>query len=100
LRFLNHRQAHPRSKKGARIRRAYRLDSPALGAHLVDHDADGIASADPRAMIAWERCIRETERAAWSTIRRRLAGSSSLDKQPPAINRSVRNWVGEVIEDR
>jgi integrase/recombinase XerD len=37
-----------------------------------------LRQADHKAVIAWERYIRETERAAASTIRRRLAALSSL----------------------
>jgi integrase/recombinase XerD len=37
-----------------------------------------LRQADHKGVIAWERFMRETERAAASTIRRRLAALSSL----------------------
>ena len=39
---------------------------------------DELHEADHKAVIAWERYMREVERAALSTIRRRLAALSSL----------------------
>jgi site-specific recombinase XerD len=62
-----------------------------------------LRQVDHRAVIAWERIVREEEGAAASTVRRRLAALSSLfkhlvrhgsagrnpvvDVQPPSINR-------------
>jgi hypothetical protein len=37
-----------------------------------------LCQTDHKAVIAWERYMRETEHAASSTIRRRLAALSSL----------------------
>jgi site-specific recombinase XerC len=47
-------------------------------------------------VIAWERFMRETERAAASTIRRRLAALSSLYKYLIRHGHAPRNPVGEV----
>jgi integrase/recombinase XerD len=47
-------------------------------------------------VIAWERYMRETEHAAASTIRRRLAALSSLYKHLVRHDHAVRNPVGEV----
>jgi site-specific recombinase XerD len=41
---------------------------------------DELRQADHKAVIAWERFMREVEHAAASTIRRRLAALSSLYK--------------------
>ena len=42
--------------------------------------AEELRQADHKAVIAWERYMRESEHAASSTIRRRLAALSSLYK--------------------
>jgi integrase/recombinase XerD len=47
-------------------------------------------------VIAWERHMRETEHAAASTIRRRLAALSSLYKHLVRHDHAARNPVGEV----
>jgi site-specific recombinase XerD len=47
-------------------------------------------------VIAWERYMRETEHAAASTIRRRLAALSSLYKHLVRHDHAARNPVGEV----
>jgi integrase/recombinase XerD len=52
--------------------------------------------ADHKAVIAWERFMRETESAAPSTIRRRLAALSSLYKHLVRHSHAARNPVGEV----
>ena len=84
-----------------------------------------LRQADHKAVIAWERYMRETEHAAASTIRRRLAALSSLYKHlvrhdhaarnlkhngkrqderrgmdPDAIDRVVRKYAGELGLDR
>ncbi len=84
------------SQKSARTRRAYRQDV----AHFMR--ALGIASpkilrqVDHRAVIAWERIMREQEGAAPSTIRRRMAALSSLFKHLVRHGAAVRNPVVDV----
>jgi integrase/recombinase XerD len=41
-----------------------------------------LRQADHKAVITWERYMREVEHAAGSTICRRLAALSSLHKRP------------------
>ena len=65
-------------EKSARTRRAYRLDVQHLMRTLSITTRAELRQADHKGVIAWERFMRETERAAASTIRRRLAGLSSL----------------------
>jgi site-specific recombinase XerD len=55
-----------------------------------------LRQADHKAVIAWERFMRETEHAASSTIRRRLAALSSLYKHLVRHDHAARNPVGEV----
>ena len=55
-----------------------------------------LRQADHKAVIAWERYMRETEHAAASTIRRRLAALSSLYKHLVRHGHAARNPVGEV----
>jgi hypothetical protein len=55
-----------------------------------------LRQADHKGVIAWERFMRETERAAASTIRRRLAALSSLYKYLIRHGHAPRNPVGEV----
>src|SRR5579864_9831623 len=57
---------------------------------------DELRQADHRAVIAWERYMRETEHAAASTIRRRLAALSSLYKHLVRHGHAARNPVTEV----
>ena len=67
-----------RKQKSARTRRAYRLDVQHFMTTLGITTPEELRQADHRAVIAWVRIMRETERAAASTIRRRLAALSSL----------------------
>ncbi|MBV9826970.1 MAG: site-specific integrase [Alphaproteobacteria bacterium] len=60
-------------QKSARTRRAYRLDVQHFMRTLGIAALDELRQADHRAVIAWERFMREVEHAAASTIRRRLA---------------------------
>lgn len=55
-----------------------------------------LRQVDHRAVIAWERFMRETEGAQASTIRRRLAALSSLFKHLVAHNHAARNPVADV----
>jgi integrase/recombinase XerD len=82
-------------QKSARTRRAYRLDVQHFMRTLAITTAE-LRQADHKAVIAWERYMRETERAASSTIRRRLAALSSLYKHLVRHDHATRNPVGEV----
>lgn len=67
-------------QKSARTRRAYRLDVQHFMRTLGITMPAELRQADHKAVIAWERFMREIEHAAASTIRRRLAALSSLYK--------------------
>jgi integrase/recombinase XerD len=67
-------------QKSARTRRAYRLDVRHFMAILGIATSDELRQVDHRAVIAWERFMREVERVAPSTIRRPLSALSSLFK--------------------
>jgi integrase/recombinase XerD len=83
-------------QKSARTRRAYRLDVQHFMRTLAITTPAELRQADHKAVIAWERYMRETERAAASTIRRRLAALSSLYKHLVRHGHAARNPVGEV----
>src|SRR5712691_1174588 len=67
-------------QKSARTRRAYRQDVQHFMRTLGITSPKELRQADHKAVIAWERFMRESEQAASSTIRRRLAALSSLYK--------------------
>jgi site-specific recombinase XerC len=79
-------------QKSAGTRRAYRLDVQLLG---ITTPAE-LRQADHKAVIAWERYMGETECAAASTIRWRLAALSSHYKHLVRHGHAARNPVGEV----
>ncbi len=83
-------------QKSARTRRAYRLDVQHFMRTLAITAPEELRQADHKAVIAWERHMRETEHAASSTIRRRLAALSSLYKHLVRHGHAARNPVGEV----
>jgi len=83
-------------QKSARTRRAYRLDVQHFMRTLGITTPAELRQADHKAVIAWERFMRETEHAAGSTIRRRLAALSSLYKHLVRHGYAARNPVGEV----
>ena len=83
-------------QKSGRTRRAYRLDVQHFMKTLGITAPVELRQADHKAVIAWERYMRETERAASSTIRRRLAALSSLYKHLVRHDHAARNPVGEV----
>src|SRR6266566_3906531 len=83
-------------QKSARTRRAYRLDVQHFMRALAITSPEELRQADHKAVIAWERYMRETEHAASSTIRRRLATLSSLYKHLVRHDHAARNPVGEV----
>ena len=83
-------------QKSARTRRAYRLDVQHFMKTLGISSPEELRQADHKAVIAWERYMRDVERAASSTIRRRLAALSSLYKHLVRHDHAPRNPVGEV----
>src|SRR5271170_6539270 len=83
-------------QKSARTRRAYRLDVQHFMRTLGITSPEELRQADHKAVIAWERFMREVEHAASSTIRRRLAALSSLYKHLVRHDHAPRNPVGEV----
>ena len=85
------------SQKSARTRRAYRLDVRHFMATLDITTTDALRQVDHRAVIAWERAMREAEHCAPSTIRRRLAALSSLFKHLVRHGTAARNPVADVL---
>jgi integrase/recombinase XerD len=83
-------------QKSPRTRRAYRQDVQHFMRTLAITAPEELRQADHKAVIAWERYMRETEHAASSTIRRRLAALSSLYKHLVRHGHAARNPVGEV----
>jgi len=83
-------------QKSLRTRRAYRLDVRHFMATLGITSSDALRQVDHRAVIAWERSMRETEHAAPTTIRRRLSALSSLFKHLVRHGQTVRNPVREI----
>ncbi len=83
------------SQKSARTRRAYRLDVAHFMRTLGISTPDQLRQVDHRAVIAWERLMREGG-AAPSTVRRRLAALSSLFKHLVRHGAAPRNPVVDV----
>ena len=83
-------------QKSKRTRRAYKLDVQNFMRTLNIHSYDELRQVDHRAVIAWERIMREIDKAAPSTIRRRLAALSSLFKHLVRHDHAEKNPVGEV----
>src|SRR5262245_2136451 len=91
------------SRKSARTRRAYRNDVSHFMRTLNIRTPDELRRVDHRAVMAWERLMREEQGSEASTVRRRLAALSSLfahlvkfgtvemnpvrDVERPAVNR-------------
>jgi integrase/recombinase XerD len=67
-------------QKSKRTRRAYKQDVQHFMRTLTIRSYEELRKVDHRAVIAWERIMREMEEAAPSTVRRRLAALSSLFK--------------------
>lgn len=67
-------------QKSPRTRRAYKADIQDFIRMIGIKDREQLRQVDHRAVIAWERFLRETKKEAPSTIRRRLAALSSLFK--------------------
>jgi integrase/recombinase XerD len=83
-------------QKSARTRRAYRLDVRHFMATLGITSSDKLRQIDHRAVIAWERAMREAENAAPSIIRRRLSALSSLFKHLVRHDHTAKNPVTEI----
>ena len=83
-------------QKSKRTRRAYKLDVQHFMRTLNIHSYDELRQVDHRAVIAWERIMREIDEAAPSTVRRRLAALSSLFKHLVRHDHAENNPVAEV----
>ena len=83
-------------QKSKRTRRAYKLDVQHFMRTLNIHSYDELRQVDHRAVIAWERIMREIDGAAPSTVRRRLAALSSLFKHLVRHDHAEKNPVSEV----
>jgi len=91
------------SRKSARTRRAYRTDVAHFMRTFGISTPEELRTVDHRAVMAWERLMREEEGKEATTVRRRLAALSSLfahlvkfgvveqnpvrDVERPAVNR-------------
>ena len=84
------------NQKSARTRRAYKLDVGHFMKTLGITTPDMLRQVDHRAVIAWERIMREQEGAAASTVRRRLSALSSLFKHLVRHDAASRNPVVDV----
>ena len=83
------------SQKSARTRRAYKLDVAHFMRTLGITTPDMLRQVDHRAVIAWERIMREEQGAAASTVRR-LSALSSLFKHLVRHGAAHRNPVADV----
>jgi integrase/recombinase XerD len=83
-------------QKSPRTRRAYRQDVHHFMRTLKIQTLDELHSVDHRAVIFWERHMRESEGAQASTVRRRLAALSSLFKHLVQHDHAERNPVADV----
>jgi integrase/recombinase XerD len=83
-------------QKSARTRRAYKLDVAHFMKTLGFTTPDQLRQVDHRAVIAWERIMREEQGAAASTVRWRLAALSSLFKRLVRHGAATRNPVVDV----
>ena len=84
------------SQKSIRTRRAYKQDVAHFMRTLGLANPEHLRQVDYRAVIAWERIMREGEGAAPSTVRRRLAALSSLFKHLVRHGATTRNPVVDV----
>jgi integrase/recombinase XerD len=83
-------------QKSKRTRRAYKQDVQHFMRTLQIRSYEELRQVDHRAVIAWERIMRDTEKAAASTIRRRLSALSSLFKHLTRHGHLEKNHVAEV----
>ena len=83
-------------QKSKRTRRAYKQDVRHFMRTLTIRSYQELRKVDHRAVIAWERIMRENDGAAASTVRRRLAALSSLFKHLVRYGYAEKNPVAEV----
>jgi len=83
-------------QKSKRTRRAYKQDVRHFMRTLRIRSYEELRQVDHRAVIAWERIMREIDKAAPSTVRRRLAALSSLMKHLTRHGHLAKNHVAEV----
>src|ERR1022692_1801199 len=83
-------------QKSKRTRRAYKQDVRHFMRTLQIRSYEELRQVDHRAVIAWERIMREIDKAAPSPIRRRLAALSSLMKHLTRHGHLTKNHVAEV----
>ncbi len=83
-------------QKSPRTRRAYKADVQHFMRFCGIAAPEELRQVDHRAVIAWERFLRETEGAEASTVRRRLAALSSLFKHLVEHGQADRNPVTPV----
>jgi integrase/recombinase XerD len=83
-------------QKSKRTRRAYKQDVRHFMRTLTIRSYEELRQVDHRAVIAWERIMREIDEAAASTVRRRLAALSSLFKHLVRYGYAEKNPVAEV----
>ena len=83
-------------QKSKRTRRAYKQDVRHFMRTLTIRSYEELRKVDHRAVIAWERIMRENHGAAASTVRRRLAALSSLFKHLVRYSYAEKNPVSEV----
>jgi integrase/recombinase XerD len=83
-------------QKSKRTRRAYKQDVRHFMRTLTIRSYEELRKVDHRAVIAWERIMREIEEAAPSTARRRLSALSSLFKHLKRRHHVEFNPVAEV----
>jgi site-specific recombinase XerD len=84
------------SQKSARTRRAYKQDVVHFARTNGITSRGQVRQVDHRAVIAWERIMREQDGAAASTVRRRMAALSSLFKHLVHHGYAARNPVADV----
>lgn len=85
------------SRKANAPRRAYKQDVQHFMRTLTIRSYEELRQVDHRAVIAWERIMREIEEAMPSTVRRRLAALSSLFKHLVRYGYAEKNPVSEVV---
>lgn len=83
-------------QKSARTRRAYQQDVSHFMKTIGVHSRDELRTIDHKAVIVWERYMREVEGLQSSTIRRRLAALSSLFRHLVSHGHAEKNPVTEV----
>jgi integrase/recombinase XerD len=83
-------------QKSKRTRRAYKQDVQHFMRTITIRSYEELRTVDHRAVIAWERIMREIDGAAASTVRRRLAALSSIFKHLVRYGYAEKNPVAEI----